>query len=174
MRLFRCSWNIALSTPVKSPRCGRWPRSSGARPTACASGRASATPRLDDALAVEPAREVARDVGRSVVAEQPGPMNDPGGVASRGREGKLQRVGDVADAHAGAELPGDDLAGEVVEDRRKVEPPPACDLEVGEVGLPELVRRRGLLGEGIGRPDHDEGRAGDQVVRLEQAIDRSL
>jgi hypothetical protein len=51
---------------------------------------------MDDALALEPPREVACDVWRSVVAEQPGPVDDPRGVASRGSEGELQRVGDVA------------------------------------------------------------------------------
>ena len=96
------------------------------------------------------------------------------GVAARGRQGELQRVGDVAGAHGGAELPGDDEAGVVVEDRREIEPAPADDLEVGEVGLPELVRRRGLLRERVGGLHHDEGGAGDQVVRLEQAVDRSL
>ena len=43
------------------------------------------------------------------------------------------------------ELPGDDVAGEVVKDRGQVEPAPTDDLEVGEVGLPELVGRAVVL-----------------------------
>ena len=33
---------------------------------------------------------------------------------------------------------------------REIEPTPADDLEVGEVGLPELVWRGGLVGELLG------------------------
>ena len=47
-------------------------------------------------------------------------------------------------------------------------------VEVGEVGLPELVRGRGLVTELISRLDDDKGRAGDQVVGLEQPVDRGF
>ena len=97
-----------------------------------------------------------------------------GAVAAGCRERQLQRVGDVVGPHGRAQLPGDDVAREVVEDGRQIEPAPADDLEVGEVGLPELVRRRGLVLELVGRLDDDEGRAGDQVVGLEQPIDRGF
>src|SRR4051794_6163922 len=53
-------------------------------------------------------------------------------------------------------------------------PAPADDLEVGEVGLPQLVGRRGLVLELLGRLDDDVGGAGDQVVRFQQSIDRGL
>ena len=36
---------------------------------------------------------------------------------------------------------------EALEDRREIEPAPADNLQVGEVGLPELVRSRGLVVE---------------------------
>jgi hypothetical protein len=49
---------------------------------------------------------------------------------------------------------------------------PADDLGGGEVGLPELVGRVGLAVEFLGCLDHDVRWAGDQVMRLEQAIDR--
>jgi hypothetical protein len=35
-------------------------------------------------------------------------VDDVSGVAARCRQGELQRISDVAGAHAGAELPGDD------------------------------------------------------------------
>ena len=60
---------------------------------------------------------------------------------------------------------------EIVEHGRQVEPAPADHLEVGEIGLPELVGRGGLVLERIGGLDHDEGRAGDQVACLQQAVD---
>jgi len=73
-----------------------------------------------------------------------------------------------------AELPGDHVAREVVEHGGEIEPAPAGDLEVGEVGLPELVGCRGLGVELVCCLDHDESRAGDQVVLRQQAVDRSL
>ena len=44
-------------------------------------------------------------------------------------------------------------------------PAPSRDLEIGEVGLPELVGRRGLVPELLGRFDDDVSRAGDKIVR---------
>jgi hypothetical protein len=43
-----------------------------------------------------------------------------------------------------------------------------------EVGLPQLIGGRRLVLELIGRLHDDEGRAGDQVVCLEQPINRCL
>ena len=59
-------------------------------------------------------------------------------------------------------------------DGRQVEPAPADDLELGEVGLPELVGRRRLVRELLRGLHHDEGWAGDQIMSLEQPIDRCL
>ena len=50
----------------------------------------------------------------------------------------------------------------------------ADDLQIGEVGLPELVGCSGLVFELIRRLYDDERRAGDEVVGLEQAIDGGL
>ena len=47
---------------------------------------------------------------------------------------------------------------------------PTDDLQIGEVSLPELVGRRRLVLELIGCLHDDEGRAGDQVVCLEQPM----
>jgi hypothetical protein len=54
-------------------------------------------------------------------------------------------------------VPGDDVAGEVVEDRREVEPSPANDLEISEVRLPELIWCRRLILELVRGFHHDEG-----------------
>src|SRR5262245_10196595 len=86
----------------------------------------------------------------------------------------FERGGDVLGLHRGAQLPGDDVAGEVVEDRRQVEPSPADDLEISEVRLPELVWCRRLVAELIRSLHHDEGRTGDQIMGLEQPINRGL
>src|SRR5882724_2337854 len=83
------------------------------------------------------------------------------------RPGSLQRQvergGDILGLHRRAQLPGDDIAREVVEHARQIEPAPADDLQVGEVGLPELVWRRGLVLELVGRLHDDVGGAGDQI-----------
>ncbi len=52
-----------------------------------------------------------------------------------------------------------------------VKPASADDLKVGEVGLPDLVWRSGLVLELIRSFDHDVSRAGDEVMGLKQAID---
>ena len=125
-------------------------------------------------LAVEPFGQIGRDVRRAVVGQQPWPVDDRRLVEARGLQRQVQRGGDVLGLHGRAQLPGDDVAREVVEHGRQIEPAPADDLQIGEVGLPELVGRRGLVLELVGRLHDDEGRAGDQIMRLQQAIDRSL
>ena len=97
-------------------------------------------------------------------------MNDISLIKAGRCECHLQRVGNVACFHRRTKLPGDDVAREVVEDRRQVIPAPADDLEVGEVGLPELIGRRRLVFELVGGLYHGECRACDQVMRLQKAI----
>ena len=123
------------------------------------------------AVGIDPFGEFSCDVRRPVVAEQFWLVQHPGAVAGRSRESQLQRVGDVLGAHGRAQLPCDDVAGEVVEHGRQVDPAPADDLEVGEVCLLHLVWPRCLVPELAGGLDDDEGRAGDEVMGLEQAID---
>ena len=125
-------------------------------------------------LPVEPFGQVRRDVAGAVVGEKPWPMDDLCLVEPRGLQCQVQRGGDILGLHRWAQLPGDDVAREVVENGRQVEPAPTDDLQIGEVGLPKLIGRRGLVLELVGRLHHDEGRAGDQIMRLQQAIDRSL
>ena len=50
-------------------------------------------------------------------------------------------------------------------------PAPTNDLQVGEVRLPKLVGRGGLVAERVGGLDDDIGRAGDQILSLEQPVD---
>ena len=57
---------------------------------------------------------------------------------------------------------------------REIVPAPPRDLEIGEVGPPELVGRRGLVPEFLGRFDDDVSRAGDKIVRFQKPIDRRL
>lgn len=126
------------------------------------------------AVGVDPLGEFGGDVGRTVVAEQLRLVQHPGTTAAGRLQRHSQRVGDILGLHCGAQLPGDDVAGEVVEHRRQIEPTPADDLQICEVGLPELVGRCRLVMEFVGGLDDDEGRAGDQVMGLEQAIDRGF
>ena len=91
-------------------------------------------------------------------------------IAAGRLQRQFQRVRDIASLHRGAELPGDDVAAVVVEDGRQVEPPPADDLEIGEVGLPELVGSRRLVPELIRSPHHHVGWSRDQVFGFENAV----
>ena len=126
------------------------------------------------ALGTEPVGQIGGDVGRPIVAEQTRPVGDVRTGTARRPQGQVQRVRHIVGPHGRTQLPGDDVAREVVQDRRQVEPALADHLEVGEVGLPELVRGRGLVPELICRLDDDEGRAGDQVMDLENPIDRGF
>ena len=123
---------------------------------------------------IEPFGKISGDIAGAIVRQQAGVVANTHLAAACGGERLLQRAGDVAGRHRGAELPGNDVAREVIEDGGEVEPAPADHLQIGEVGLPELVGRRGLGVELIGCLDDDKGRAGDQIARLQQAVYRSL
>ena len=101
-------------------------------------------------------------------------MNDGHVIEPGGRERQIECGRDVLRFHRRAELPGDNEAREVVQHGREVVPAPARDLEIGEVGLLELVGRRGLVPEFLGRFDDDVSRAGDKIVCFQKPIDRSL
>src|SRR4051794_21292470 len=77
-------------------------------------------------------------------------MDDFCPINPRGLQRQVQRLCDVADLHRRTELPGDNVAREVVQYRAEVKPAPAGHLEIGEVGLPKLVRRCRLILELIG------------------------
>ncbi len=49
--------------------------------------------------------------------------------------------------HAFIHFGGDDVAGIVVKNGRQIKPAPADDFQIGEIGLPHLVRARGLVPE---------------------------
>jgi len=89
-------------------------------------------------------------------------MRDIGLIETGCRQRQLQRVGDVTGFHGRAQLPGNDVAREVIEDRRQIEPTPAGNFEVGEVGLPELVRRLCLVLE-LTSPAFMTMKAGDVI-----------
>jgi hypothetical protein len=90
-----------------------------------------------------------------------------GGVIESGRaERQPQRFCDVGGTHGGAELPGQDVAREVIEHGRQIEPASADDSQVSEIGLPQLIDRGGRLRETIGGLEQDESRTGNQPLRL--------
>ena len=74
-------------------------------------------------------------------------------IAARGDQGVFQRFRDIVSFHRGAQAPGDDVGAVVVEECRQIEPTPAEDLEIGEVGLLKLVRPNSFVMELIRRFD---------------------
>src|SRR3546814_9514742 len=53
----------------------------------------------------------------------------PISVTAGSRQGEVQRFGYILGTHVGAQLPGNDIAREVVEHGREVHPAPPDDLE---------------------------------------------
>jgi hypothetical protein len=125
-----------------------------------------------DLLAIQPLREIRRDIRRAVIRQQARSVNDGHLIEAGGRQRQIERCGHILRFHRGAELPGDNEAREVVQHGGEVVPTPARDLEIGEVGLPGLVGRRGLVLERLDRFDDDVGWAGDEIVRFQQPINR--
>jgi len=125
-----------------------------------------------DTIVIEPACQIAGDVGRTIVAEQARFACDVGLAAARGLERHCQRLGDIVRLHRGAQLQCNDISRVIVEDGGEVEPSPADDLQVGEVSLPELVWRCRFIGKLISCLEDDVGRAGDEVLGLEQPVGR--
>ena len=130
------------------------------------------TAHMDHTLGFDVFSQLAGDVAGSIVRQQARSVMHVGRRTARGNQRKIQRIGDVLGPHRAAQLPGDDVARVIVEHGRQVHPAPPDDLEVGEVGLPHLVHPRGLGVEAIRRLDHHIGRAGDQVMGFQQAVNR--
>ena len=101
-------------------------------------------------------------------------MPDPDVPQAGTAQGDGQGVRDIGRGHGGTQFPGQDVAREVIEHGRQIEPTPPDHTQISEIGLPELIGCGGLVLERVGGLDHDEGRAGDQVMRLQQAVDRGL
>lgn len=117
---------------------------------------------------------ILSDGRRAIIAERARSVRNLGAVADCCGQSYVERVGDILGLHVAAELPANDVARVVVEDRGQVKPAPANDLEVGEVGLPHLVCCRRLLLKQIRSLDDDECGVCDQVEGFELMIHRSL
>ena len=63
-----------------------------------------------DPMVFEPFRQVAGNVARPVVTQQPRAMSDLGALEALCLEGEVQSVGDVLGPHRRAQLKGDDVA----------------------------------------------------------------
>ena len=93
-------------------------------------------------------------------------------IAARGLQSEVQRICNITGFHVGAQLLGNDIAAVIIQDCGQVKPAPTNDLQVGEVRLPKLVNGRSLILELVGGLDHDESRAGDQIMGFQDPIDR--
>ena len=123
------------------------------------------------ASALELFGQILGNVGQSIITEKAGIVQNLGTLAAGRGEGDVEDIGHIFSPHVAAELPADDVSRIVIENGREIELTPANDLQIGEVCLPHLVRRRRFVLELIGRLDDDIGWAGHEVVGLERAID---
>ena len=71
-------------------------------------------------------------------------------------------------------LPGDHIAREVIQNGGQIHPAPTNDLQVSKVRLPHLIHGRGLIFKLTGGRHDNEGRTGDQVMRLQKPVDRAF
>ena len=76
----------------------------------------------------------------------------------------------ITGSHGCAQLPSDDVLAAIIQDRAVIIPPPANDLEVGEVGLSHLGDGRGFVFELISGFDHHIIGRSDQIGRLHNAV----
>jgi len=118
--------------------------------------------------------QLMRDETGPVVAEKPRPLDHLDMLDPRFCDGHVQRVSHVLRLHGPAELPGDDIAREVVHHRRQIIPALADHLQLGKIRLPELVRPGCRMLELVFGRDHSKHRRCDQVVSLEDPIDAAL
>src|SRR3974390_3369173 len=87
---------------------------------------------------LEPIGKLCGDIGWPVIAEQTRTLIDWKAVEAGCLQRHVQRCGHVRCRHGWAELPGHNIAREVVGHGGEVVPAPAGNLQVCEVGLPEL------------------------------------
>jgi hypothetical protein len=101
-----------------------------------------------------------------VVAPVPGPRTTAVSAVSRAWRHRCRRCrhGTSRRRHT----------SKTVEEGGRVEPAPAYDRQVGEVGLPQLVPLGGLGMEFLDHRDDVEGSSSDRVMHPEQAIDEGF
>jgi hypothetical protein len=76
------------------------------------------TTRVSHAVLLQPGAELGRQVRRSVIAQQPGPLLDRSLMKPGRMERQAQHRGDISGRHRGAQLPGQNVAGEIIEHDR--------------------------------------------------------
>ncbi|CUK20734.1 hypothetical protein RUE5091_04553 [Ruegeria denitrificans] len=118
----------------------------------------------------QPFGQIAGDVTGPIVTQQAWLVPNDGLIASRCRQSQFDCVSHVFGPYVCAELPGNDIAAVIVQDRAEIKPAPADDLEVSEVGLPHLVDGGGFIRELVGCFDHHIFRRGDQVSFLQETV----
>src|SRR5205814_3654720 len=89
-----------------------------------------------DVAVVEAFGQVVGDVAGTVVGQEPGPIGEYGLVQSASLQRQVEGGGDILGPHVAAQLPGEDVAREVVKHGRQVEPAPTDHFQISEVGLP--------------------------------------
>ena len=77
-------------------------------------------------------------------------------------------VSHVLSVHVGAEIPGDNVAAVIIQDRDEILPSPADDFQDGEVSRPHLVDGGGFVRKLVGRFDHHIIGCSDRVSCFEQ------
>ena len=101
-------------------------------------------------------------------------MSDIELVQPRSLGCQIQGFLNIACLHGGTQLPSQDVARVIIQNRGQIEPAPADGFEVSKVGLLQLVRRRRRVDEPDRRLHQDLGRTNDQVMSLQKTVDRGF
>ena len=96
-------------------------------------------PGVIDRVLRQPGSQLTGEVRRPVVAQQPRSMPEADALQPGTAQGERQGVGNIGGGHGRTQLPGQDVAREVVKHGGEIEPAPSDDLQIGEIGLPQLV-----------------------------------
>ena len=131
-------------------------------------------PRMRQTVRIQVVGQLLRDVAWAIITKQPVPMDDPHPVHPGLGSGQVERLGHVRRLHRRPKRPRQDVARVIVEHGRQVVPAPPDNLQVGEVGLPQLVGPVRRMSKCLGRREHHIRRTGDQILGFEDAIHAGL
>jgi len=123
-----------------------------------------------DAFALQKGLELSRNITGPIVGQQSRTMLYQNMVQAGLVRSHLQGVLHIQGGHSVGQFESQIEARKIIQNGGQVIPTPACDLEVGEVSLPQLIHSLSGMLEGICCFDHREGRVFDQVISLQDAV----
>ncbi len=123
-----------------------------------------------DMLALQKGFEFSGNITGTVIGQQSRAVLHQDMLQAGPIQSYLQGVLNIQGGHSVGQLESQNEAGIIIQNGGQVIPTPPRDLEISEVGLPQLIHSCGRVLEGVRGFDHCEGWTFDQVVTLQDAI----